>query len=335
MKKRTLASDKTRQVTLLLVDDSPDLLAVLVDFLRPVGWRLVLASDGQEGYQKATVLQPDLILLDVWMPRTDGFAAVRLLKADPRTRDIPVIFLSGAQAVEERLTGLRLGAVDYVSKPFSPEEVLVRINIHIAGPARHDAVDGAYRPAARLAPGRAGPGLVWRLRFLHGHSGPGGQWPAGITAVARAPAIQRPPQRHRDLFFFRCCLTPCGAHFQSETACAPARAGDSCRRADRRAWHDAGAGRPLRPDRAAAAWLQPGGTVEIAVADQGPGVPLDEQAQVFERYYRSPGALSHSGIGIGLHIVKRIVTLHGGTVWLDARYREGARFVVRFSPLVS
>ena len=80
---------------------------------------------------------------------------------------------------------------------------------------------------------------------------------------------------------------------------------------------------------------QPGGAVEIAVVDQGPGVPPDEQAQVFERYYRSPGALNHSGIGIGLHIVKRIVTLHGGTVWLDARYREGARFVVRFPPPVS
>ena len=154
MKKRTLASDKTRQVTLLLVDDSPDLLAVLVDFLRPVGWRLVLASDGQEGYQKATVLQPDLILLDVWMPRTDGFAAVRLLKADPRTRDIPVIFLSGAQAVEERLTGLRLGAVDYVSKPFSPEEVLVRINIHLDLHRRRAADAGAIDEEKPLAPGR-------------------------------------------------------------------------------------------------------------------------------------------------------------------------------------
>ncbi|MCK0538212.1 sensor histidine kinase [Alcanivorax quisquiliarum] len=80
---------------------------------------------------------------------------------------------------------------------------------------------------------------------------------------------------------------------------------------------------------------QPDGAVEIAVADQGPGVPPDEQAQVFERYYRSPGVLSHSGIGIGLHIVKRIVTLHDGTVWLDARYREGARFVVRLPPSAS
>lgn len=129
--KAPIGMEKPRQVTLLLVDDSPDLLAVLTDFLRPTRWRLVLATDGQEGYQKATVLQPDLILLDVWMPRVDGFAAVRLLKADARTRDIPVIFLSGAKEVEERLTGLRLGAVDYISKPFSPEEVLVRINIHL------------------------------------------------------------------------------------------------------------------------------------------------------------------------------------------------------------
>lgn len=76
----------------------------------------------------------------------------------------------------------------------------------------------------------------------------------------------------------------------------------------------------------------PSGAVEIAVTDQGPGVSPDEQGRVFERYYRSPAVLSHSGIGLGLHIVRRIVTLHGGTVWLDADYHEGARFVVQLPP---
>lgn len=123
---------KPDQATLLVIDDSPQDLSLLSEFLRDARLRLVVAFDGQEGYQKAIVMQPDLILLDVRMPRTDGFAACRLLKADPRTRHIPVIFLSGCNDLDDRLTGLRLGAVDYISKPFAPEEVLARVSIHLA-----------------------------------------------------------------------------------------------------------------------------------------------------------------------------------------------------------
>lgn len=116
---------------LLIVDDSTDDIALLADYFRDTGLRLAVALDGREGYQKAMVLMPDMILMDVSMPRTDGYAACRLLKADPRTRDIPVIFLSGSNELSDRLQGLRLGAVDYISKPFSPEEVLTRVNIHL------------------------------------------------------------------------------------------------------------------------------------------------------------------------------------------------------------
>src|SRR5690606_25562151 len=77
------------------------------------------------------------------------------------------------------------------------------------------------------------------------------------------------------------------------------------------------------------------GALEVAVSDEGPGIGASEQRQVFERYYRSPMVLSHTGIGLGLHIVRRIVTLHGGSVWLDPHYRRGARFVVRFPPPVA
>lgn len=119
------------QSTLLVIDDSPQDLSLLTEFLRDARLRLVVAFDGREGYQKASAILPDLILLDVRMPRTDGFAACRLLKADPRTRDIPVIFLSGCNELDDRLMGLRLGAVDYISKPFAPEEVLARVSVHL------------------------------------------------------------------------------------------------------------------------------------------------------------------------------------------------------------
>lgn len=88
------------------------------------------------------VTQPDLILLDVVMPGLDGFSACRLLKADPATSHIPIIFLTARNSPEERLQGLKLGGVDYISKPVLAEEVIMRVSIHLsrllAGRSRDD-----------------------------------------------------------------------------------------------------------------------------------------------------------------------------------------------------
>ena len=118
--------------TILLIDDSVADLRVLIDMLAVRKWRTVVAFDGHDGYHKAVVKRPDLILLDVRMPRIDGFATCRLLKANERTQRIPVIFLTAADEKEDRLTGLGLGAVDYIVKPYvSEEEVIARIGIHL------------------------------------------------------------------------------------------------------------------------------------------------------------------------------------------------------------
>lgn len=131
------------QRSVLVVDDSAEDLSLLTEYLRHARLRISVAFDGREGYQKASLMQPDLILMDVRMPRTDGFAACRLLKADPRTRDIPVIFLSGCNELDDRLQGLRLGGVDYISKPFAPEEVVARVNVHLDLRARLQAEAGS------------------------------------------------------------------------------------------------------------------------------------------------------------------------------------------------
>ena len=117
---------------ILVIDDSITDLRVLMDMLNAQRWRLAVAFSGHDGYQKAALHPPDLILLDVRMPGLDGFGTCRLLKADARTRDIPVIFLSAAKDQHDRLKGLHLGAVDYILKPYaSEEEVVARIAIHI------------------------------------------------------------------------------------------------------------------------------------------------------------------------------------------------------------
>jgi DNA-binding response OmpR family regulator len=147
--------DMANRSTVLVVDDSPEELSLLTEFLRDARLRIVVAFDGREGYQKATAMLPHLILLDVRMPRTDGFAACRLLKADPRTAHIPVIFLSGSSELEDRLMGLRLGAVDYISKPFSPDEVIARVGIHLELHRRLQEKLAACAPAPAAEPAPA------------------------------------------------------------------------------------------------------------------------------------------------------------------------------------
>lgn len=137
----------TSHAHILIVDDSPDELRLLVERLRGSGYRLSIAFDGAQGYDRAVAGEPDLILLDVNMPRMDGFAMCRRLKATPATAAIPVIFLSSGSNLDQRLTGLHSGACDYVLKPCSPEEVLARIRIHLSlsrpnAPARETAAAG-------------------------------------------------------------------------------------------------------------------------------------------------------------------------------------------------
>lgn len=126
--------------SVLLVDDKVHELRELTALLTP-HFTVRMASSGRQGFERAQATPPNLILLDVSMPDMDGFAVCRLLKASPYTQDIPVIFLTSHSDPEHRLKGLRLGAVDYVGKPFSAEEVLVRAQIHLrlhqrlAGPA--------------------------------------------------------------------------------------------------------------------------------------------------------------------------------------------------------
>ncbi len=118
--------------TILIVDDTPANVGVLVDYLEDNGFRVVVAQDGQEGLKRAEFARPDLILLDVMMPGMDGFETCRRLKADDKTRDIPVIFMTALTEAGEKVNAFGVGAVDYVTKPFQIEEVLARVRTHLA-----------------------------------------------------------------------------------------------------------------------------------------------------------------------------------------------------------
>ena len=117
---------------ILMVDDTEVNLRVLAGILEPAGYELLSAMDGDEALSLARTLHPDLVLLDVMMPGRDGFDVCAELKEDPSTAEIPVIFLSGRADTAAKVRGLRLGAVDYITKPFDRSEVLARVEVHVS-----------------------------------------------------------------------------------------------------------------------------------------------------------------------------------------------------------
>ena len=121
----------TDQYSILVVDDNPNNLAVLSDFLGDLGFEILVARDGESALQKVEYALPDLILLDVMMPGIDGFETCRQLQSQSHTQAIPVIFMTALADSQDKVKGLSLGAVDYITKPFQQAEVLARIKLHL------------------------------------------------------------------------------------------------------------------------------------------------------------------------------------------------------------
>jgi signal transduction histidine kinase len=117
--------------SILIIDDNPTNLGAVVEYLEGFNFEIIAARNGQIGYRRAKIAQPDIILLDVMMPGIDGFETCQRLKADEITKEIPVIFMTALNSVKDKVKGFEVGAVDYVTKPIQHEEVLARITTHL------------------------------------------------------------------------------------------------------------------------------------------------------------------------------------------------------------
>ncbi len=116
---------------ILIVDDNPTNLSVIVDYLEDSGLTVLVSQDGESSLKRAQYAKPGIILLDVLMPGIDGYETCSRLKNDPETQDIPVIFMTALSSTEDKVKGFEVGAVDYVTKPIQPAEVLARIKLHL------------------------------------------------------------------------------------------------------------------------------------------------------------------------------------------------------------
>lgn len=119
------------KIRILIVDDNHENIQVLGAALAPCKYQISVATSGENALKSIASHQPDLILLDVMMPGIDGFEVCRQLKANPVTCNIPVIFVSALWNTDEKLQGFKLGAVDYITKPYEHEELLARVHTHL------------------------------------------------------------------------------------------------------------------------------------------------------------------------------------------------------------
>ena len=126
-----MSSSTTKKPAILLVDDTPANLEILVQLFDKQGFEVFVATDGEGALEQIPSILPDLILLDAMMPGLNGFETCQRLKANPKTAGIPVIFMTALSETVNKVQGFQVGAVDYVTKPIQHEEVLARVSTHL------------------------------------------------------------------------------------------------------------------------------------------------------------------------------------------------------------
>ena len=131
-----------KKPTILVVDDEPDAVELIEFNLKAAGYQIVTAADGNEALQKARATLPSLIILDLMLPEVDGLEVCKMVRRDPNTSAIPIIMLTAKAAEIDRVLGLELGADDYLTKPFSPRELVLRVkNLLRRGPEQEAVKD--------------------------------------------------------------------------------------------------------------------------------------------------------------------------------------------------
>ncbi len=120
-----------KKATILIVDDVAENVQILLKILSPCEYEFIVAMSGTETFEVLEFTTPNMILLDVMLPDTNGFDVCKKLKQNPNTEHIPVIFLTAKVEVEDKVKGFRVGAVDYITKPFENAEVLARVGTHL------------------------------------------------------------------------------------------------------------------------------------------------------------------------------------------------------------
>ena len=136
-----MAAKKKSKPIILIIDEDKDILDTTRGFLKEKGYKVVQADTGKQALKKIKSSRPNLILLDVMMPKTDGFWLCRVLKSDPKLHSIPVIFLAAKDDAQSRIEGQKCGGDDYLTKPFDLDALEVRIKAQLKKLTKDDLAE--------------------------------------------------------------------------------------------------------------------------------------------------------------------------------------------------
>lgn len=358
----------TSSGSILVVDDQPANLRVVSALLSRHGYLVITADSGEEALAIASEQAPDLMLLDMIMPGMDGFALLEQIKQRPELLRLPVVFLTAAHDRELLLRAFDAGAVDYVTKPFMPEELLARVNAHVGLKQTRDRLERVARERQELV------NLV-----AHDLKNP-------LTSVLFASDIlvnngTRPERIPRYLEMIHESARDALGYIKRYLEAQAAQAAQALTRQDAPhavaalpevlAWLSQRYGLQLEarglqlrvrapsqcnPVAIDALVLRqvaenlvgnamkyaPGSDVEVSVRgsapgywqvvveDGGPGIPADKQRELFKPFTRLSDNDPAQGLssGLGLSLARQIVAGAGGQLWYEDREGGGARFIV-------
>ena len=353
--------------TILVVDDQPANLRAMNALLSRAGYTVLTASDAAQALALASQSTPDLILLDMMMPGVNGFELLALIKQDPALLRLPVVFLTAAQDREMLLRAFDAGAVDYVTKPFMPEELLARVNAHIGLKLTRDRLERVARERQQLVnlvahdlknplssvlfasdmllSDECKPERVPRyLQIIHESAGDAiGYIRHYLETQVRAhsdtcTSAQVPACSLRDTMQWLVDRyeMQVEAHGMRLSALLPPE--DACVAID---------GMVLRQVTEnlisnAIKYAAHGGVLELAshggapgywrllVADRGQGIAAHKQHDLFKPFVRLDDVDPADGLssGLGLSLAKQIVSAAGGQLWYENREGGGACFVI-------
>lgn len=356
----TMASHVAPTGRILVVDDQTANLRVVTALLNRHGYEVIPATSGAEALERFAETTPDLILLDMMMPSMDGFEVMARLRADAPPLRVPVVFVTAAHDRDALLRAFDAGVVDYVTKPFMPEELLARVNAHIGLKMTRDRLERVAREREELV------NLV-----AHDLKNP-------LTSVLFASDVLRsgalkPDRVPRYLdMIYESAEDAVGyiRHYLESQAGRASASTDTCARLDDTVdWLlrryepqleargiEVARSQPLPAAMVAidervlrqvaenlvtnAMKYAPGtplsiiarggapGFWQLVVADRGPGIPEKRQRELFKPFTRLHEGDDGISSGLGLSLARQIIADAGGQLWYEARRKGGARFVI-------
>lgn len=353
--------------SVLVVDDTPANLRLLVGMLKEHGYKVRPVPSGDLALKAVEASPPDLILLDITMPELDGFAVLARLKADPATRDIPVIFVSALGETDDKVRGFRAGGVDYITKPFQFEEVEARVRVHLTLRNQQRELRRQFEQLCELERKRdelahmivhdmRSPltGVQLCLELLATKDGradaqAGATVHMGRRAVALLMGMVNQVLDVSRVESGRLELRP--TTFDLAELVREVVAGGRTLAGRRELATELPASLPLTADRdvirrvlenlvgnalkfttetgrVAVRARAAGERVSFEVSDDGPGIPPEQQSRIFEKFGQLDSRQRGLGSGLGLTFAKMAAEAHGGTIEVRSAAGQGSTFVV-------